>query len=99
MEKILNYSIEKKPLITEEDLLSLGWSPVSLSDPGIASISKAFSKGNYWVTLQNQEGHEIMIVFAKDPTKVEWLPNNPEQFRILIKRPTLEAFKMITSFI
>lgn len=87
---------QKKALITHEDLLSLGWVGKELIN---GLYNQVYEKGNYWIVFQNQDGNEIMSVFAIDPIKIEWMPATPEQFRIFVKRPTLEAFNAIMASI
>lgn len=87
---------QKKALVTHEDLLSLGWSAKELNN---GLYNQVYEKGNFWIAFQNQDGNEIMSVIAIDPIKIEWMPATPEQFRIFVKRPTLEAFNAIMASI
>lgn len=87
---------QKKALVSHEDLLSLGWTGKELNN---GLYNQVYEKGNYLIAFQNQDSHEIMSVIAIDPIKIEWMPATPEQFRIIVKRPTLEAFNVIMASI
>jgi len=91
--------MEKKSPITHEDMLELGWIEKSHRNLDLAKSTMSYEKGNYWVNFQKQEDYEIMIVLARDPVAIDWMPLSPEQFRIITRRPTLEAFKTIMAFI
>jgi hypothetical protein len=96
MEKFLNYAIEKKELITHQEILSLGW---ILKDGDFTNKKMVYEKGNYWICFFEQDGNMIFSVLAVDPIKIPWLPHTPENFRIMMKHPTLDAFKTIMAFI
>lgn len=98
MKKIFDYKVKSKPVITHEDMKELGWIYKQASNVGNI-ISEVYEKDNYWVCFQEIGSYQTMTIIPKDPTKIEWLPLNPETFKIVIKRPTLEAFKAITAFI
>jgi hypothetical protein len=87
---------KEKALISHEDLISLGWVSKEMKN---GMYHQVYEKGNYWIAFQNQSGNEIMSVIATDPIKIEWMPATPEQFRIFVKRPTLEAFNAIMASI
>lgn len=87
---------QKKALISHEDLLSLGWIGKEINN---GLYNQVYEKGNFWIAFQDQGNGEIMSVIAIDPIKIEWMPATPEQFRIVVKRPTLEAFNAIMASI
>lgn len=89
---------KKKPLITHEEILSLGWAEKHLEN-GMGIYNRVYEKGNFWIAFQDQGNGEIMSVIAIDPIKLEWMPATPEQFRIFTKRPTYEAFNAIMASI
>lgn len=97
MEKFIDYTIQRKKLITHEDLIELGWTPKG--DITLTYEKRVYEKDNYWVCFFEQEGHQLFSVVAIDPLKIQWLPHTPENFRIILKHPTLEAFKIIMAFI
>lgn len=92
MEKIFNYSIEKKKPITEEEVIALGWKRRE-------GANGCYEKDNYWLIFHEKDGYKRMSIIAIDPTQIEWMPYDPENFRVVLKHPTLEAFKVITAFI
>ena len=99
MEKIFNYEIEKKPLITHEEMIELGWKPKEFNKQMVTIYDMAYEKDNYWVAFGDRNGYQTMSIIAIDPTKIEWILISPEQFRITMKHPTREVFVGVTAFI
>lgn len=89
-------SIDRKDKLTSKDIKDLGW--IEKSDFS-SDLKQTFEKGNYFlVAYTHIDTGPVIRIFAKDPSKIEWLPD-PEQFSISIPCPTKEAFEFITNLL
>ena len=98
MEKFIPYTINKKQLISDQDFLELGWIKKD-SKGSFAKFGVYYEKGNFFVFFSDQGDNSIMTIICRDPSILEWMPYTPENFKITVKHPTLEAFEHIVAFI
>jgi hypothetical protein len=83
---------EAKPLLSEEDLVELGWKKkISVNNQYLIEKGIIFyEKDNYYLTMSDS----ILNFIVKDPSIINIIPN-PEDIRVKLKRPTREAFIII----
>lgn len=87
----------KNKELTKGEILKLGWIEKNI-EGWKGSIITYFEKDNFTLTIYEANEIPILNLRCKDPCLISWMPD-PEQFRVTIKCPTVEYFKIITSLI
>lgn len=92
----------KNKELTKTEILKLGWEEKVIEDDrfgfGSRDILTIFEKDNFFLVVYLANDIPIIKISCKDCSLITWL-SDPEQFRITIKCPTVEYFKIITSLI
>lgn len=86
------------PYLTKEKIEAEGWKSIDLSKEfayraGIVSYRHAFVKGNYFLVLDTRKYH--IEIIAADVTKIDFLPEFPETFRVTIPCKDINTFRFI----
>ena len=91
---MMKFYLKPKDPLTLQAIRNLGW--VEKISPNNNSVRTTFEKGNYWLTVWSMPNDIPVISFiARDPSLIEFMPD-PENFRLTMKCPTVEVFKIIT---
>lgn len=89
---------EKLKLLTDEDLIELGWEQKVSEHRNNVPTKFYYQKGNYFLMLREFDGVKILRIHPIDASKVEGMPD-PENCRVIVKLPTKEALKMLESLL
>ncbi len=89
----LKFYLKPKNELTLQAVRDLDWT----EKRGMStSYRTVFQKGNYTLIVWST-GDDIPVVsfYAIDPIKIDYMPD-PENFKVTMKCPTVEIFKIIT---
>lgn len=91
----------RTPYLTKEQILENGWEILELKGfayrYGKPSYRDGFQKDNYFLILDTRK-HHIEII-AKDVTKIDFLPEFPENFGVTIPCSSINEFKKICNWL
>lgn len=91
---------ERLTPLRDEDIKNLGW--IRLKQEEYNSIYPnriSYEKGNFYLIVDFSAETPLIIFIVKDATKLEWMPDSPEQFRVTLPCPSLEHFEAIQSLL
>lgn len=92
----MKFNMKKKEPLTREALIELGWKEINSEKD---KTRRYYEKDNYFVIFREPAwGPNTIQIVAKDPSKINWIPD-PENFRIYIKCPSIEAFQIIENLL
>lgn len=87
-------NIFRTPYLTPDQIIAEGWKKI---DDFLPPFRHVFTKDNYFLVFDRRKPH--IEIIAVDVTKIDWLPERPEIFRITIPCPSINEFRKICKLI
>jgi len=93
---MMKFLLKPKDPLTYNEIKKLGWIERTDLNNSNNNYLTIFEKNNHMITIySNQSDIPVIQIWSKDPTKITYM-SNPEDFRVTMKCPTVEVFKIIT---